>query len=137
MSGDVPWEDEEDRIIHIMMDPGVRYTKYALWFCGVMYGLLGVTTGPAMGLLSTSDPSIDPAMGQMMGLVVTVVTLAVCIGFGLVNFMAAWGLSVGGKWAWILTLVLGATYLPSGCMPVGAVVMWGMLNEQTRKLFMS
>ena len=58
-------------------------------------------------------------------------------GFGVVNFVAAWGLGARKMWGFIAALVLAAMYLPSGCMPFGAVLGYGLLgHEPTRKLFM-
>jgi hypothetical protein len=133
---DAAWETEDDRLDQIALDRGVRLTRVALWFVGACYALLGVIGGPLMGMATMADPTLDPDVAQIMGGVMMGVMLVMGLGFGLVNFVAAWGLGGGGKWAWILTIILGAIYAPSACLPFGAVMLWGMLNDDTRKLFL-
>jgi hypothetical protein len=131
----VPPTDPEERLIEIALDPWVGYARMALWFCGVVYFLFGLTLGPLMAMPFLMDPTLPENMGVILAVVFTVVTLVICGGFGLLNFVAAAGLGRGARWGWILALVVGAIYLPSACVPFGAVIMYGMLNDRTRKLF--
>src|SRR5688572_4224084 len=132
----VPPADPEERLIEIALDPWVNYSRYTLWFCGVAYVLLGIGLGPLMAAPLFLDPSIPEGMGTGLAIGFTLFSLVLCGGFGLVNFVAASGLGRGAKWGWILSLVLGAIYLPTACLPFGGVLMFGMLNDRTRKLFM-
>jgi hypothetical protein len=133
----IPPDDPEERLIEIALDPWVNYTRYALWFCGAIYFLFGLGLGPLMSAPFLLDPTIPENMGMIMAVVFTLVTLVICGGFALLNFIAAAGLARGAKWGWILAVVVGAIYLPSACVPFGAVILYGMLNDRTRKLFMS
>lgn len=131
----VPPSDPEERMIEILLDPWVTWSRYTLWFCGVAYFLIGLTFGPLMAAPFLLDPNMPEGLGIGMAVVFGLFTLVICGGFGLMNFVAASGLGRGAKWGWILTLVVGAIYLPSGCFPFGGILMYGMLNDRTRKLF--
>ena len=131
-----PPMDPEERLIEIALDPWVSYTRYALWFCGVIYFLFGFTMGPLLGSLMMLDPTMPEGAATFMMVFMTVISLVICGGFAVLNFIAAAGLARGAKWGWILAVVVGAIYLPSACVPFGAIIMYGMLNDRTRKLFM-
>jgi hypothetical protein len=133
----VPPTDPEERLIDIALDPWVNRSRYTLWFCGVVYVLFGLTLGPATATPMFLDPTMDPTFPIVFGVVMTLFSLVLCGGFGLLNFVAAAGLARGAKWGWILALVIGAMYLPSVCVPFGAILLYGMLNDRTRKLFSS
>ena len=109
----------------------------SLIFTGVCYVLLGAVMGfmlgPIMGLEQRPGaPPMPDAFLTVMG----VVMFVMCAGFGAANFVAAWGLARGAKWAWFVTVIVGGIYAPSGCLPFGVVLLYGMLNERTRKTFL-
>jgi hypothetical protein len=116
-------------------DTWVTVSQAVLVFCGVSYLLIGVLGGLGMGLAFSMDPTIDPALGVPFGIGFGVMMFLMGAFFGGLNFVAAWGLKSRAKWAWIMTLVLGAIYAPSGCMPLGMLLLFGMLNDKTRKNF--
>jgi hypothetical protein len=132
----VPPTDPEERLIEIALDPWVGWSRTALWFCGVVYVLFGLTLGPLMAAPFMLDPTMPEGLGVGLAVVMTVISLVICGGFGLLNFVAAAGLGRGAKWGWILAVVVGAIYLPSGCFPFGGIILYGMLNDRTRKLFL-
>ena len=112
----------------------VRYSRWVLWFCGGMYLLLG--TGMAVFYVVLFTMGTPDDLDLVFGIVMGGVMFFFCCGFGAVNFVAAWGLGRARKWAWFATLVLGCLYLPSGCLPLGAVLVYGMLNDPVRKAFL-
>jgi hypothetical protein len=131
----VPPEDPEERLIEIALDPWIGYARSTLWFCGLVYIVLGLALGPLMGLPMLSDPDTR-TMGIVLTLVYTVVCLVFCGGFGVFNLAAASGLGRGKKWAWIAAVAIGGIYAPSACCLFGVVLLYGMLNDKTRRLFL-
>ena len=131
----VPPTDPEERLIEIALDPWVTWSRYALWCCGFLYLVLGLVSGPLVAAPLLLDPTVPQSVGVAVAVVATIVMLVFSGGFGLLNFVAAAGLARGAKWGWIIALVLGAMYLPSCFVPFGAVLMYGTLNDRTRKLF--
>jgi len=132
----VPPTDPEERAIEIALDAWVGYCRTVLWFCGLVYIALGLTLGPLAGLPLLGDPN-NRTMGIVLTVVYTLASLVVGGGLGLVNVIAASALGRGKKWGWYLTVALGALYLPSACCLFGAVLLYGTLNDKTRKLFLS
>ncbi|MEQ1568711.1 MAG: hypothetical protein ABMA64_23940 [Myxococcota bacterium] len=128
--------DPEERAIEIALDPWVGYARTTLWFCGLVYLALGVALGPLMGLPFLSDPE-QRTLGIVMTIVYTAVSLVLGVGMGVLNLAAASGLGRGKKWAWFVSVGLGALYLPTGCCLFGLVLMFAMLKDKTRKLFLS
>lgn len=116
-------------------DPWVRTTRYILWFCGATYVLLGLAIGPVLAVLPTleDNPDAPPfVVSAILGLFATLVSVVV----GAVNFVAASGLARGTKWGWILSVILGGIYAPSGCMLFGVLILYGLLNERVRKMYL-
>ncbi|MEQ1503863.1 MAG: hypothetical protein ABMB14_16600 [Myxococcota bacterium] len=131
-----PPADPEERLIEIALDPWTNRARTVLWLCGMVDLLLGVALGPviAMPLFSDGTTSQAMAIGALVG--VTLVSLVLGGGFGLVQLVTAGGLGRGSRWAWYVTLVLGAVYIPGACCLLGAVLLAAMLNEKTRRLFL-
>jgi uncharacterized membrane protein (DUF2068 family) len=80
---------------------------------------------------------IAPEEPEMFVMVpVGIVVGLIGVGFGALNVVAAWGLGQRRKWAWVVAVILTFLYLPSGCMPLGAVMAWGLLvDAPTRREF--
>lgn len=114
----------------------IRYTRWTLWFCGAMYVAMGAFAGPLMGWFMEQEQRDDPPLPAWFSTGMSVFLFAICAGFGAVNFLAAWGLGRGAKWAWILALLIGGIYTPSGCLPFGALILYGLLNEPVRKVYL-
>jgi hypothetical protein len=118
-------------------DPWVGHCRLILFFTGACYVFLGLALGALFAFTpvlaeSGGDPP-PPAFGWFMGAVMALF----CSGFGAMNFVAAWGLGRGEKWGWVIGLILGAMYAPSICLPIGALLLYGLLNERTRRRFLS
>lgn len=110
----------------------ITWSQITLVFVGVCYILLGIVMVPLFPLMAAEDGAeLPPALSWGFGLFILLVSGA----FGLLNFVAAWGLGRRAKWAWIMTLILGGIYAPSGCMPFGAFLLYAMLNAEGRAQF--
>lgn len=110
----------------------ITWAQVTLVFVGVCYMLLGVVMVPLFPMMAAADGNELPAG---LSLIFSLFILAVAGGFGLLNFVAAWGLGRRAKWAWIMTLILGGIYAPSGCMPFGVFLLYAMLNAEGRAQF--
>lgn len=128
--------DPEERLIEIALDPWVNYSRWVLWFCGIVYLFLGVVTGPLYGIALMDDPNVSSTFAIGMAVGLGLVFLIVCGGVGLVNLLVAIGLGRGAKWAWYGAVVLGGLYMPSLCCLFGGLLLYGMLNDRTRSLFL-
>ncbi|MCB9778858.1 MAG: hypothetical protein H6742_09865 [Alphaproteobacteria bacterium] len=107
----------------------VRITQATLVFVGLCYLALGVAMVPLAPFMLETDQG-DPLAGAF-----GVILFFVCAVFGAFNFVVAWGLGTRAKWAWIAGIVLGAMYAPSGCMPFGVAVLYGLLCADGRAEF--
>ncbi len=121
-------------------DPWVSWVSMALYATGAMYALIGVIfaagmVGIGFGAMTDaagSDGPVTLAVLTGQGVVILVVMLA----FATVNFVGGWGFARQAKWGWFVALVLGCIYAPSLCFPIGAVILYGCLNDRTRKTFL-
>jgi hypothetical protein len=101
-----------------------------LIFSGVAYALLGLVMPLVFFSVSAFDPPDSPTW-LLWG--ISAFSFVVCAGFGALNFVAAWGLDRETKWGWIVSLVLAAMYAPSGCFPLGVLMLIGLLQDDVRK----
>jgi hypothetical protein len=116
--------------------PWILYSQIVLVVCGALYLLIGLLLGVGTLLGAASDPTLDPGEGLALGVGIGGLLFGMLAVVGAVNWLAAWGLRSRAMWAWVLTLVLGATYIGSACFPFGAILLYGMLNERSRKAFL-
>ena len=116
--------------IDIANDSILKFAQWTLWFCGAMYILLGLglVLAFSLPLVIASSQQSGAEGGIVMAIVMALVMFAVCGGIAAANFAAAWGLGKRKGWAWVLTLIIGALYAPSGCMPLGALLLYAMLR---------
>lgn len=132
-----PPTDPEERLIEIALDSWVNYSRWILWLCGIIYLLLGLAMGP----IATAGIVTDPTMPQWLSILIlvgsTLFTFLICGTIGIINLAAANGLGRGSKWSWYVTLILGGLYLPICCGLFGAILLYAMLNDKTRKLFLN
>lgn len=129
-------ENDFDREIELASDPWLGWARTVLSLGGFVYALMAIGLGPLMSLQFWVDDAVPKGLAIAMTLVFCVMSLVLGGLFALVQFAASSGLASGKKWAWIAGLVVGAIYLPScTCFPFGAVILYGLLNEKTRKLF--
>ncbi|MEN0066874.1 MAG: hypothetical protein AAGA48_32385 [Myxococcota bacterium] len=111
----------------------VRYATILLWVLVTLdiLGFLGAIAG-AIGLgLNVDDPT--ELIGQLVGIVCLGLMLLV---FAVPQIAAAIGLRSGSKWAWYLTIGIGALYVLSCCNVLwGAALLFFMLNDEVRTTF--
>ena len=115
--------------------PSVGAAVGVLWFCGLAYVLIGLGMAPWSYFLFALDPELPDAIAQPMGLGFAAVSVLLCGGIAAANIATAIGLQRGAPWAWYAGVVLGGMYVASACMPLGAVLLWQLLQEPTRAAF--
>ena len=115
-----------------MGNPWLRYAVLCLNIVGAAYLLLGVVGGIGYGYVFSQDPN----MGVVAGVLVGVVMFVFCAVVAIVNFVAAFFTQRKSKIGWVLGLILGGMYATSCCLPFGVVILVGMLNEKSRKIFL-
>jgi MFS family permease len=111
--------------------------RYAAW---CLYGIAGFNLLTALAVpvfyaligLAEDDPTMAVVMGSV-GLVVAAFIVVIAV---LPLIAGAWGLRRGAKWAWFVTVIVGAMYAPSACLPIGAFLLYAMLNDEVRKAFL-
>ncbi len=111
-------------------DSLLKAARGTLWFCGAVYLLLGLVS-----LLMVVPLMLEGGEGIVVGLIMGVFMLAICGGIAAVNFVAAWGLGARKKWAWIVTIILGALYAPTGCLPLGVLLLYAMLRSGFKEAY--
>ena len=116
--------------------PMVKYARWALISLAVVEGLTALLVcAGAFGLPMLGDPLDEETMAIVAG--------GICTFFGTMAFgvlpaaAAAIGLGRGAKWGWVLGIVAGVLNLfpCCACLPLGAFVLYAMLNEETRQAF--
>jgi hypothetical protein len=124
--------DDDDR------DPWLSWVPMALYFSGAVYALLGIAFGVGFlgigGLAATDGTSEGPVVAGMM-IAYAVIGGGLMLGWAVVNFLGGWGFSRQAKWGWFVALVMGGIYAPSACFPIGIVLLYGCLNDRTRRTF--
>ena len=125
-------EPTDAQLDAIATDTGVRVARTTCWVIGGSWAATGVLGAPTVGVWMTSTPGAS----EVLSAVVSFTVLAIGLGAGLTHFLAAWGLIDGRRWAYVLSLVLGA-FAALGCVPVGAVLLVALLNPATRRHFSS
>lgn len=107
--------------------------RFTLGFVGLCYVGIGFGMGPFV--LAMDSGSSDP---MPLGLKIAFVLVGLLVGLVVAafNFLAAWGLGRTRRWAWLLALVLGAIYLPSACLPFGAVIVAALVRDPVRKAYL-
>lgn len=128
-----PLAGPEDRIDLDAMGP-LRWARWTLMVVGVLYLLMAVGFTPLFIWSMGQDP--EAQLSGVAELIIGLVMFVFIAGFGVLNFVAVWGLGKGAKWGWFVALILGGMYLPSGCMPFGAVILYGLLNDKVRKAYL-
>ena len=115
--------------------PWIWVSQGVLVFTGGCYLLMGVGFGGVYTFLPLMVAPDDPEILVMVPFGILIGLIGVLIAG--VNFAAAWGLGARKMWGYVMALIMAALYLPSGCMPFGAVLAYGLLiDEPTRKQFL-
>lgn len=88
-----------------------------------------------IGLVGAAGMFILPDMPT--GLRLTMAAMWVVIGFAMILLVevVAWGLRRRKFWAWVVGIGLFALYVPSLFLPLGAVGLYGLLVEPSRRAF--
>jgi hypothetical protein len=90
-----------------------------------LYVLIGVALVP---MFLDADPS-------GLGMAFAAGTLVFCLALaGGIEFVV-WGLGRRKFWAWVAGLCLFGLYVPSLFFPLGALGLWGLLDEGSRAEF--
>jgi hypothetical protein len=112
-----------------------KLTIGTLWFCGVAYVLLTIVVLGAYALPFVVGPGqVGAAEAGIMAVVGGFAT-GMMAAIAAANFFAAWGLSRRKKWAWLLAVILGGLYAPSGCLPFGALILFTLLRSGVKESF--
>ena len=115
--------------------PWIRVNQAVLLFIGAIYLIFGVFLGGIYTILPLVLMADEP--DAIVMLPVGILMFVCCGGVGILNLVAAWGLGAHKMWGWVLSLILGAMYIGSACMPFGAVLLYGLvIDEPTRKVFL-
>ncbi|MEZ4316756.1 MAG: hypothetical protein R3F61_04615 [Myxococcota bacterium] len=115
--------------------PWILVSQGVLVFTGGVYLLLGLFTGGIYTLLPLLMVNDDPGMLIMIPFGILMLLLGLVVGGA--NLAAAYGLGQRTMWGYVIALIMAALYLPSGCMPFGALLAYGLLfDERTRKQFL-
>lgn len=116
--------------------PMVRYARIVLIVLAAFNGLVALAIPPAYYLIGSADPELGSDGATMMaafGVCVSLGILAISVG---PMVYAVYGLGRGQKAAWYVTVIVGALYVPSICLPVGGFLLYAMLNDEVRKAFL-
>lgn len=122
-----------DELEPIAADPWPKYAAVTLVFCGFAYFLIGLGYPALFAFVMTSEGEMGATEAAALSGAVFVLVFAFLGAVAVFNWVAAFGIYRERKWGWVLTLVLGALYAPSACLPFGIVLLYATLNERTRK----
>ncbi|MCO4743822.1 MAG: hypothetical protein KC912_03470 [Proteobacteria bacterium] len=126
-AGDLPWVRRAAMVINLMG---------ALQMLGVLAMIAGAAL---MSAPATGDAALDAQLAESMlpmRIAYGVAGSCCALPFALFHFVTASNLSSAKKWSWFAGVVLGAIYVPSLCFPVGAIVLFGLLQTDVRKRFL-
>ena len=102
--------------------------------CGLLYLVLGAAMAAVVQAGGLDEPGQDP-MPAGVKAAFAAAALVVSGGFGALNLLAAVGLSRRAFWGWVLALIVGGIYVPTACLPFGAVIVYALLREDARLAF--
>ena len=128
--------DDTDRVLAVAELPWIGAVRGTLVFVGLCYLFLGVASVPLLVVTAGADPAFEgTAFAAVFGWGSGAFMLCCSGGFGIFNFAAASGLKKGRAWAWYASMIMGAMYAPSICLPFGAVMLYGLLQPGARAVF--
>ncbi len=114
-------------------EPWINRARWTLWFCGAMYLVLGLGFGFGFAFVPRPEgDELPEAIYLGLGLFMFIVSA----GIAALNVAAAQGLQRGAKWAWVTAVILGALYFASACFPFGAVILYGLMNDRVRRMYL-
>ncbi|MBU1167209.1 hypothetical protein KKC60_02265 [Patescibacteria group bacterium] len=112
------------------MMPELKKTIIALRISSVIYFIIGVVFTPLVVLIMLSEET-PLILAITMGLV----TLISSVGIGVFIEVVISNLKKEKHWAWLAGVIICGIYLPSGFLVLGAVGLWGLLDDKVRSQF--
>jgi hypothetical protein len=109
-------------------------TIVCLHISTVLNALLGIGGATMFAKIMAEDTSLPPEMEQvvlMIGVVIVSITIVIAIAIEYVT----WHLKKLKYWAWIVSLVICALYLPGLFFILGGLGLWGLLDSETQAVF--
>lgn len=121
--------DELDKATILNNDGLLGATRGFLYLSAVMYLVIGCGGGYQLG--------IDTSLGLPKAASVALGLVAALAGFGVavVDLVAARGLAAGRAWAWYLSVGIAILNLPTCCLPIGAVMLYGLVRTPVRRAY--
>jgi len=115
--------------------PALGWPRGALIVCGVGYLLLGLAGGPLLagGLWFDPDGNSEGELAAMLA--VSAVWFVLSGGIAAANFVLAWGLGAGRRWAFWGSLFAGAVYTASICLPFGLAIVIPLWKPGVKRHF--
>lgn len=118
--------------------PGwLRICQLILVICGLSYGIFGLSCGFFYSGTVGLDPTVGVTESVLFAVLGALVALGLCVAVALINFIAAVGLIQRQPWGRFLTIAIGVFYTPSGCFPLGLILLYGMFQPNTRAIFLA
>lgn len=140
--GDIPEMDDPTLEGYAGDLPWVRRAAMVINLLGVvqLLGVFGMLVAAAMvSAPATGDPMLDAQLAESMlpiKIAYAVVGSCCSLPIAILHFVAASNLASAKKWAWFVSLFLGVLYIPGLCLPFGAVIVFGLVQEDVRKRFL-
>jgi hypothetical protein len=112
----------------------VLYACICLHISSFLYVLVGI--GFAFLLIGSvrADTGGDGA-GLAVVIALSIFMAMLGVGIALCVEVVAWALRRRKKWGWIAGMVVFGIYIPSAFLPLGAIGMWALLQENVRREF--
>jgi hypothetical protein len=115
--------------------PSLAWPRGSLIVCGVAYLLLALAGGPLIGGSLWFDPDGTNELEVVAMLGVAALWFVVSGAVAAANFVLAWGLGAGRRWAWWGSLFLGAIYAASICLPFGLLILIPLWKPSVKRHF--
>lgn len=110
-----------------MMKDKIGFAVTCLHISAVLYLLIALGGTAGMFILPDMPAGLRLVMAGMW----------IVVGFAMIVLVeaVAWGLKRRKFWAWVVALGVFALYVPSLFLPLGAVGLYGLLVEPSRRAF--
>ena len=116
--------------------PMVRYARWAMIILAIVQLLSALVVGSGFIMFAVMEDRPDD---ELIGFLVAGTCMPIfMVGLGaLPAAIAAFGLGRGTKWGWGATILVGILNIfpCCTCLPLGAFLLFAMLNEETRAAF--
>ena len=111
----------------------IRAVQGLFALTGLGFAAFGLLFGLALGGVYALDPGLPEAVSWLGGGGMALIFTLMGAGLALVNLVVAGGLGQGQRWAWRVGVGLGVLYLPSGCLPLGGVLLLLLAQREIRE----